>query len=172
MLDVEPVILAELERLAAEPVADLDWTDVVARAETRVGFRQRRVVLLAAATLVALAVVAVAIAATFGGFRTWLTGEPGKPASASAQAAFDRATRGWRGFPRSTSLRQLVSTDVDGAHYELDGFRGAGSLCLRLIASGSATALQLSCAPLAELRNSRAPALVLAADTSIGSTGR
>jgi hypothetical protein len=172
MLEVEPMIVAELDRLAADPVADSDWMDVLARAETPFGFRKQRVILLAAATLVALAVAAVAIAASFGGFRTWLTGEPGNPASATAQAAFDRATRGWRGFPHSTSLRQLISTDVDGVHYELDGFRGAGSLCVRLIASGSATASRLSCAPLAELRSSRAPALVLAADSSVGDSGR
>src|SRR4051812_34483612 len=101
MLDVEPVIVAELERLAAGPVRGTDWADVVAR--TAAPSRGRRTIVIAAAATLTLLIVAVAVAATFGGFRSWLTGEPGHPASASAQAAFDRATRSWRGFPRSTS---------------------------------------------------------------------
>lgn len=173
MLDVEPVITAELERLAAGPVGDPDWSDVVARAATpSAASRGQRTILIGVAAAFALLLVAVAVAATFGGFRTWLTGEPGRPASARAQAAFDRATRSWRGFPRSTSLRQLVVTDVDGVHYELDGFRGAGSLCLRLVVSGAASGSRLACAPVVELKSLHSPALVMATDTSLGDTGK
>lgn len=175
MLDVEPVITAELEQLFAAPVPEPDWDDVrrraraVDRSRTRA---PRRVLVLAAAAAFAIAVVAVAIAAALGGFSTWLSGEPGKPASQQAQAAFDRSTRSWRGFPRSTQLRQLISAQVGSGHYTLYGFRGAGSLCLRLVATGSISGTQLACAPLAELRARSAPALVLAADFTLGSTGR
>lgn len=175
MLDVEPVITAELERLAAAPAREPDWDDVRARARRGSAARpnaRRRVFVLAAAAVLGIAIVAVALAGVFGGFSTWLSGEPGKPASATAQAAFDRSTRSWRGFPRSTKLRQLITTSVGTSHYTLYGFRGAGSLCLRLVATGSASGSQLACAPLAELRGDRSPALVLAADLTLGSTGR
>lgn len=172
MLDVEPLILDELDRLAHDTVAEPDWQDVLVRTEPRASAGRRRLLLLATAAVVALAVAAVAFAAGFGGFRTWLTGEPGKPASPAAQSAFARSTRAWRGFPHSTSLRRLVSADVAGAHYELDGFRGAGGLCLRLVVTGSTSSSNLSCAPLADLKSSTAPALVLAVDHAIGSSGR
>lgn len=176
MLDVEPVITAELEQLFAAPVPEPDWAE--ARARARHSHRPepprtpRRLLVLAAAVGLAVAVVAVAIAAALGGFSTWLHGQPGEPASSAAQTAFDRSTRSWRGFPRSTRLRQLVTADVAGGHYTLYGFRGAGSLCLRLVVTGSPSGTQLACAPLAELRARRAPALVLAADLTLGSSGR
>lgn len=63
MLDVEPVILEELARLADEPAADPDWTEVVARSETdSKRWRFRRQPPTRPGALVA-AVVAVAIAA-------------------------------------------------------------------------------------------------------------
>jgi hypothetical protein len=170
MLDVEPVIKSELGRLAAAPAPASDWSDVLVRSRSE-SRSAHHLLLVAAAALLGMAIIAAAIAATFGGFRGWLTGEPGAPASPRAQQAFENATRSWRGFPRSTQLRRLVTADVNGVHYELDGFRGAGSLCLRLVASGSASATRLDCAPLAALRASKAPALVLATDSSIGTSG-
>ncbi len=171
MLDVEPVIRSELDRFADERRPAPDWRDVVDRAGSTGAAVHRRVLLVAAVALLALIVVAVAVAASFGGFRAWLTGEPGKPAAASAQAAFEQRTRSWRGFPHATQLRQLVAADVAGSHYELDGFRGAGSLCLRLVVTGPASATRFACAPLADLRAAHAPALVLQSDDSVGNTG-
>lgn len=168
MLDVEPVIKGELEHLAggAEPAGD--WADVLARAGARRRPGRGRALLLLAAAIAALVVAAIAVAASFGGFQSWLSGEPGKPASPNQQAAFERVTRSWHGFPHATQLRELVTADVRGVHYELDGFRGAGSLCLRFVATGSASTAQLACAPLADLRAARAPGLVLQADEAIG----
>jgi hypothetical protein len=170
MLDVEPVIRDELERLGADGTPAPDWADVLARTQVEAPRGRRRAPLLVAAAALGLVVVAVALAASYGGFRTWLTGEPGTPASQSAKSAFARATRSWQGFPRSTQLRQLVTADVAGVHYELDGFRGAGSLCLRAVVTGGASASRLACAPLSELRSTKAPALVLAVDSAVGKT--
>jgi hypothetical protein len=175
MLDVTPVIIAELERVAAAPAREPDWGDALLRAKTGRApspKRTRRLLVLAVAVAVATAVVAVALAAVFGGFSTWLTGEPGKPASSQAQAAFDRSIRSWQGFPRSTELRELITTSVGKVHYTLYGFRGAGSLCLRLVVSGTPSGSELACAPLNELRARRAPALVLASDLTLGNSGR
>ncbi|MGD0713311.1 MAG: hypothetical protein ABSB24_03885 [Gaiellaceae bacterium] len=175
MLDVEPVIIAELERVAAVPAREPNWGDVLARAKTSSAAkptRTRRLFVLGVAVAVATAIVAVALAAVFGGFSTWLTGEPGKPASSQAQAAFDRSIRSWQGFPRSTQLRELITTSVGKVHYTLYGFRGAGSLCLRLVVTGTPSGTELACAPLNELRTRRSPALVLASDLTLGNSGR
>ena len=175
MLDVTPVIVAELEQLAAAPAREPDWGDVLARAKSDRApspRRTRRLFVLVAAGAVAAAVVAVALAAVFGGFSAWLTGEPGKPASSQAQAAFDRSIRTWQGFPRSTELRELAKTSVGNVHYTLYGFRGAGSLCLRLVVTGTLSGTELACAPLSELRARRSPALVLASDLTLGTSGK
>ena len=71
MLDVTPVIVAELEQLAAAPAREPDWGDVLARAKSDRApspRRTRRLFVLVAAGAVAAAVVAVALAAVFGGF--------------------------------------------------------------------------------------------------------
>jgi hypothetical protein len=175
MLDVEPLIRDELARLSPFDGTERGrWETVLERARDarRPGRERRRRTLVAAAVgLAAVVIVAVAVAAGSGGFRGWLTGAPGRPASTAAKAAFERATRSWRGFPPSTQLRQLVVARVDGVRYELDGFRGAGSLCVRLVANGAATTTRLECAPLAELRAVDVPALVLGVDSSFGSAG-
>jgi hypothetical protein len=171
MLDVEPVIREELARLEAGRHSRPDWSDVLARSEP-VARSRGRLVLVAAVVVTALVVVAVAIAASFGGFSTWLNGEPGKPASTAAQLAFARATRFWAGFPSGTQLRQLVQTTSSGQTFTLYGFRGAGALCLRLDVSGDSAATQLVCPPLSQLRTSSEPALAAAVDEPIGTGER
>jgi hypothetical protein len=166
MIDVEPLILEKLNRLVPEPgAAGLDWHEV----ERRAGLtRPRRGRIVAGALVAAAVFVAVAVAQSLGGFSGWLSGEPGKPASTSAQQAFERSIRSWAGFPKGTELRQLAQTSAGGAAYTLDGFRGAGSLCLRLVVNGTQKADELACPPLSRLRASTAPAIVVAADFGIG----
>ena len=166
MIDVEPLIIEKLDRLVPAPgTAGLDWRDVKHRAGV---MRPRRRRVLTAVVLLALLFVAVGFTRSLGGFGGWLNGEPGKPASTAQQRAFARSIRSWAGFPQATTLRQLAATTVDGARYTLDGFRGAGSLCLRLLVSGGQSADELSCPPLSQLRASSAPALVVAADYGVG----
>lgn len=175
MLDVEAVILAELEQLASSPAPDANWSDVLARAGESDAPRRaswRRLLVLAAAGVLAVVVVAAALAATFGGFTAWLSGEPGKPAPSSAQNAFARSTRSWKGFPSSAQLRQLIETRIGRATYTLYGFRGSGSFCLRLIVTGDPSGTEFSCAPLEALRSRRSPVLVLASDAAIGETSK
>lgn len=166
MIDVEALLVEELEALVPAPGAvRADWHDVEHRAGVR---RPPRRFVLAGAGIAAAAFAAVAVAQTLGiGFSSWLTGEPGKPASTAEQRAFARSIRSWTGFPQSTELRLLAKTQVGGATFTLFGFRGAGSLCLRLEVTGSESARDLVCPPLSGLRNSP-PALVAAADYRVG----
>ena len=142
MIDVEQRLRDELDKLSPR-VPPADWQAVLALASVRDTGRRaslvRRVGLLAAA-LATFAVLAVAtslgatIAHGLGGFSSWLTGEPGKPASKSAQRAFTRANaRSWLGFPTSTKLRQLADENVPGTRDKVDllGFRSGSTLCLR-----------------------------------------
>jgi hypothetical protein len=166
VIDVEPLIIEKLDRLVPAPgTAGLDWRDVERRAGVS---RPRRRRVLTAVVLLGLLFVAVGFTRSLGGFGGWLNGEPGKPASTAEQRAFARSIRSWVGFPQGTTLRQLVATTVDGARYTLDGFRGDGSLCLRLVVSGGQSADELSCPPLSQLRANSAPALVVAADYGVG----
>lgn len=167
MIDVEPMIVEQLEELVPSPGAmTADWRDVERRA--RVVRHPSRRLVLATAVLVGVVFAAVALARSFGSFSGWLTGEPGKPASAAQQRAFNRATRSWEGFPGGTELRQLAQTSVGGATYTLYGFRGAGSLCLRLVVTGNQSSHELACPPLSQLRSSFEPVLVVVADYGVG----
>jgi hypothetical protein len=178
VIDVEPLIVAGLDRLIPLPSGErADWHAVLATA----GIRQRprttrvRLALVVAALAAAGAiVVATPVGAALGHgldvFSAWLTGSPGKPASQTEQRAFDQATRSWEGFPHGTELRRLAQTTVGGATFTLDGFRGSGSLCLRLGVTGSATARSLTCPPLSALRGSRQPALVVVANYGVGAS--
>ncbi|HEX4520442.1 MAG TPA: hypothetical protein VH063_12760 [Gaiellaceae bacterium] len=166
MIDVEPLIREKLERLVPGPgVEGLDWSDVERRAGAA---HPRRRVAFAAALVAAAVFVTVAVAQSLGGFSGWLTGEPGKPASTAEQQAFQRSIRSWAGFPKGTELRQLTQTTARGSTYTLDGFRGAGALCLRLLAGGGQPVDEIACPPLSQLRASTAPAIVVAADFGIG----
>jgi hypothetical protein len=173
MYDGEPVIRLELDRLTAGVWPEPDWADVTTRSGSTNrlgagGWRGGRLVVVAAVVGVGLVVAAVALAATFGDFSRWLTGQPGSPAPAAQQRAFERATRSWQGFPRDAQLRRLITTTVAGARYTLYGFRGGGSLCLRLNVTGTVVATEAGCVPLGQLRADRVPAVVVASDSAIG----
>ena len=54
--------------------------------------------------------------------------------------------------------------------FTLYGFRAAGSLCLRLVVTGSVSARTFVCPPLSALRGSNQPGLVVAANEAVGIT--
>lgn len=173
MIDVDAAITAELEQLV--PVtAEPDWEAVAAAAGLRRS--QRRLPLLSAALLLAVLTVALAtplgsaIARTLGGFSTWITGEPGAPASQAQQQRFATANaHSWNGFPTGTKLRFLTSTHAGGATVDLYGFRsGSSAFCLRLSVTGKSHWSTLSCAPLADLRRRDAPVRVVFSDQPVG----
>jgi hypothetical protein len=178
VIDVEPLIISGLDRLVPLPSGErANWQDVLASAgvKPRPHVTRNRLVLVVAALAAAGAIVAAtpvgaALGHGFDTFSTWLNGAPGKPSSQIEQRAFDRATRSWAGFPQGTKLRRLVQTTTGGATFTLYGFRGAGSLCLRLVVTGNVSARTLACPPLSVLRGSQQPALVVGADYGVGST--
>jgi hypothetical protein len=178
VIDVEPLIISGLDRLVPLPTGECaNWQEVLASAglKPRPRVKRNRLVLVVAVLAVVGAVVVAtpvgaALGRGFDTFSTWLSGSPGKPSSRAEQRAFDRATRSWTGFPQGTKLRRLVQTETGGATFTLYGFRGAGSLCLRLVVTGSVSARTLACPPLSALRGSRQPALVVAADYGVGNT--
>ena len=129
----------------------------------------------------AIAVIALALATPLGaeiarslsGFSSWLTGQPGSPAPHADQRAFARENaRTWLGlgFPARTKLRLLESStdSATGERVELLGFRSGGSVCLRLHLTGETADTAQSCAPLAELRRSGAPARVIILNHGFG----
>lgn len=174
MTDVENTFRAELNRMLAVD-ATPDWEGVLASARVREDARGRR---LGIAAAVLLATAAVALVSPLGGaiargleeFSTWLTGEPGTPASEEAQRAFDEENdRSWLAFPEGTELRRLITRSVDDFTVELFGFRsGSSRLCLRLVVSGEVKSKTVECAPLDELRREGGPARVLIADVGVG----
>jgi hypothetical protein len=174
MIDVEPLIGASFDRMFPVPAVAADWNDVLRRAGAvhRRPRRRVRLALVLAALLVATVAVSplgAGIAHSLSDFSGWLQGSPGKPASQSAQQAFDRANaKSWAGFPKGTKLRELIKTSDDGVNYTLFGVRSGESLCLRIVAEGAARGSTLSCSPLRELRARPQPALVLEVDYSIG----
>jgi hypothetical protein len=163
MIDVEPLIVKELDRLVALPSGNrADWNDVARRAGVRPVARRRLVLALAAAFTVVAA--AAALATGLGGFDRWLSGTPGKPAPASEQRRFEAANgRSWASFPRDTRLRELIRTRVDGRSYVLYGFRSGNSLCLRLDGSSPRERAR-ECAPASTLTRISSPVLVVVAD--------
>jgi hypothetical protein len=165
MIDIDPAIRDRLDRLVPEPAETGDWRALVGRARKQ-RVRRRVTIVLAVVALAAVAVSPVggAIAGGIGDFSTWLSGDPGSPAAPDDQAAFERA---WSEFPPGTELRSLIRTSVGGRQYELFGFRSGGSLCLQLVARGTGGPV-LGCAPLAELRAAKEPALVVMADHPFG----
>lgn len=174
MIELDERLRSELDLLVPLPDdAELQWEDVLRRTGQR-AFPRRRVVALAfvaaALAVLALSPIGGAIAREFGDFSAWLSGNPGEPASAEDQRAFDEANeRSWASFPDGPKLRQLIATEAAGGSFELFGFRTGDSLCLRLTAEGfSPGAPATSCAPLRELRSADAPAVVLLVDVSYG----
>jgi hypothetical protein len=158
MIDVEPLIRTELDRLVPPPASDrANWNDVRRRARP-IG---RRPLVLAFAAAFAVLASAAALAAGLGGFDAWLRGAPGKPASMKAQERF-RASNGrsWAAFPTTTELRELIRTRTGGHEYVLYGFRSGNSLCLKLATSSEDFQPQ-SCAPASVLMTISAPVLVV-----------
>jgi hypothetical protein len=165
-------------RLALEEIfpvrGEPDWDEVIAAARRRpTGSRRQLLLVTALVALVAVTVVTplgAEIARSLGGFSSWITGEPGKPAPASEQQRFAGENgRSWLGFPKGTQLRRLITTRSGDATITLDGFRsGSSAYCLRLSVKGKATVATLECAPLADLRRQDAPVRVLIADRPVG----
>jgi hypothetical protein len=178
MIDVEPLIVSELDRILPLPDGGrADWQNVIHRAglDRRRLLPRRQFVAVAVAAAVVAALVATttpvgaAIAHTLDGFSAWISGEPGTPASPAEQQAFQQANaRSWSGFPPGTELRRLIETNVSGTNYTLFGFRSGDELCLRLIVSGAVSATSTHCAPLQALQTTEEPALVVAADEPFG----
>jgi hypothetical protein len=161
VIDVEPLIARELDRLVPEPAGvRADWSDVVGRAGLQPA---RRRLAFAFVALAAVLVVAGAVAKTLGGFDTWLSGTPGTSASEEAQQRFESANgRSWS-FPSGTKLRELIRTKVEGTEYVLYGFRSGNSLCLQLEASGEAREAK-GCAPASVVVRISAPVVVVVGD--------
>lgn len=176
MIDVDPFLRDELDRLTPEPSHEPDWHEILAAATPQPSRRRTRprvAVVLAAAAL-ALAVIAVSplgaaverrVADGFG----WLTGdEPGAPAPAAEQERVVRQDeRAWARFPERPRLRRLVHAERAGATYDLYGFRTGDNVCLRLVITGLPGGPMLACSPLAQLRASNDPAIPLIVDALV-----
>jgi len=173
MIELDERLRTELDLLVPLPDDLGEWEDVLRRAVSPRRRRRRALVLaLTVAAVVGLAVSPVggAIARQVGDFSAWLTGDPGEPASAEDQRAFEESNaRSWAGFPEGTKLRRLISTEAAGGSFELFGFRTGDSLCLRLTVEGlKPGAPATSCAPLRELRAADSPAVVVLVDYGVG----
>lgn len=177
MNDVDALARAEVAGLLPIPSGVRpDWDDVVRR--TRLRRRRLSTAVVLAATVGTFAVAAAAsplgaaLARTFDDFSAWIRGEPGQPASPAEQQAFQEANaRSWAGFAPDAKLRRLLETEVSGTSFTLFGFRSGNLLCLRLVASGGASGTSTHCAPLRSLQRAESPALVVAADEPVGSSG-
>jgi hypothetical protein len=164
MIDVEPLVAAELERLRPLPSEDrADWDDVVLRAGLAKDGRRRLGLAVAGVATATVLAVATPLGATIAGgiadFSAWLTGHPGKQASSTEQHEFDAANGlTWDSFPRGTQLRELIRTNVAGKEYVLAGFRSGTSLCLRLTGPGPRQRRQQpACIPASTLTRATAP---------------
>jgi hypothetical protein len=178
MNDVDALARAEVAALLPIPSGVRpDWDDVVRRARFP-HRRPSRVVVLLAAAVGALAVAAAAsplgaaLVRTLDDFSAWIRGEPGQPASPAEQQAFQEANaRSWAGFAPDAKLRRLLEIEVSGTSFTLFGFRSGDLLCLRLVATGGASGTSTHCAPVRSLQRTESPALVVAADEPVGSSG-
>lgn len=177
MTDGDVAIKSVLEQLfpaAGEP----NWSEVMARAG---GARPRSRMLRPLAVAITLAALIAIIAATplgaeiahsVGGFSSWISGEPGKPASKAQQKAFARANaHSYLGFPASTQLRILETRKgPTGREVQLFGFRAGRTLCLRVVVAGKGLKSNQTCAPLAELQRAGAPVRVVMVDDGFGTS--
>jgi hypothetical protein len=172
-VEFHTAVARALERYAPLVTDRGDWAEALHRAKGP--RRQRRAVLSLAA--VSGATLLLALATPLGGairqavsdFSDWVAGTPGTPVSDEEQKEFDEENaRSWIAFPGSPKLRRLIRTEVDGVTYDLVGFRSAGSLCIRIRASGAEQASRLTCAPVDELRHDDVPVRVLLADWGVG----
>jgi hypothetical protein len=176
VIDVEPLIRDELERLVPLPAPDrADWSDVRRRAGH--ARRRRRAVLAAvlATSIVAVAVspLGATISRTLGGFSDWLTGTPGKPAPENVQRMFDEANERSGGrFPGEPRLHQLLRLDLDGRRFFLYGFETRQVVCLRVaVRALEGAGPQAACVSRADLRRSGDLVLPVKANLSVGHIG-
>jgi hypothetical protein len=173
---IDLLIRDELAPLLPLPDLRPDWGDVVRRARPNRRVSGPRMALVAAVLAAALVIalvtpVGAAIGRLLGDFSAWVSGEPGTPASPAEQQEFQRANeRSWTQFAPGTQLRRLARTSISGTEFTLYGFRTGDSLCLRLAATGVASASSTRCAPLHHLQTANVPALVVAVDEPIGSS--
>jgi hypothetical protein len=165
VIDVEPLIRRELERLYPLRPAEGSWQELVRRAQPR---RRHRRVTVAVAAGVALLVCAAAIAAARGGFERWLRGEPGRPAPARVQEEFAAANgASWIAYPPETHLRELIRATSGGHSYTLYGFRSGDSVCLRLVSDFDRGDVD-GCAPVSALVRSSARVLPIVTEAFLG----
>jgi hypothetical protein len=146
-------VFDQLDAYTPEPDRWPDWRDVVRRARKQ---RTHRLVVALAAAVIVLG-CATAVTAALGGFDSWLSGTPGKPAPKAEQERFDAANRSLDSFPKGTKLRELVQANVGGKQYELYGFRSGASLCLRLKAVSLGHSIGPTCAPVSKVAHATAP---------------
>lgn len=173
-LDPSPVLVEALFQELPPLDVPPDWSDVLRRAGVRVERRRRlgfaaAVALAAATTLWFATPLGNAVRGTVANFSTWLRGSPGEPVAPDEQRAFEGANTGvYPAFPGSPQLRRLDRMEVDGVTYDLLGFRSAGSLCVRVTASGEVAGSTTECAPVDDLERDEAPVRVLFADWGVG----
>jgi hypothetical protein len=162
MSDVDLPLRSALDALVPEPRRSADWDDVLRRAEPRLW--RRPLVLALAAALVILG-TAAGVTAALGGFDSWLSGKPGKPAPAAEQQRFEAANgRTFAAFPRDTKLRELIRTTVAGKTYVLFGFRSGHTLCLKLRAISLGHSTEPSCIPESTVARASSPIVLVNSD--------
>lgn len=163
MTDLDLRLREELDVLFPEPRLAPRWEDVLVR--TRRPLRRRPLVLAFAAVVVVLA-SAAAVTAALGGFDAWLSGKPGKPAPEEEQQRFEAANgRTWAAFPKSTRLRELLWTKVEGKTFVLFGFRSGSTVCLKLKAISLGHSTVPACVPVATIAHATAPIVVVQGDS-------
>ena len=124
MIDVDDTLREELAKLVPS-FRPGNWDEVMAIAGQTPARPVRRWAAVAVFAVTAALVVSVAtplgasIVRGVGNFSSWLTGEPGTPASTKAQQAFNRANaRSWIGFPAGTKLRHLTTVTDSCRRFE------------------------------------------------------
>ena len=162
MSDVDLPVRSALDALVPQPRRSPDWGDVLRRTEPRLW--RRPLVLALAGALIVLG-TAAGVTAALGGFDSWLSGKPGKPAPAAEQQRFEAANgRAWAAFPRDTKLRELIRTTVEGKTYVLFGFRSGHTLCLKLRAISLGHSTDPACTPESTVAHSTSPIVVVNSD--------
>jgi hypothetical protein len=163
MSDIDLPLRRALDALVPELRREPDWSDVLRRAQPRLWHRP--LVLALAATVLVLG-TAAAVTAALGGFDAWLSGKPGKPAPASEQQRFEAANgRTWASFPKSTQLRELIRTNVEGKRYVLYGFRSGNTFCLKLRAFTLGHSTEPACMPVSTIAHASSPIVLVTSDS-------
>lgn len=122
-----------------------DWIDVLYRASelstpSRSSPRRpwMRRAILATTVAIAIGLVASPVGWSWASdavhtISSWITGDPGTPATRTEQERFDAEREGATfSFPAGTKLRRLSRISVRGSDFQLFGFRSRADLCLRV----------------------------------------